>query len=79
MRRILFALTLLSVALPAAAQTTLGVRAGVGIARVDLEDGVYVTPCLPNEVCLGVATDPARSVTASPPTRRTPASPLAGA
>ena len=63
MRRILFALILLSVALPAAAQTMLGVRAGVGIARMDLEDGVYVTPCLPDHICLGFPDDPAHSFT----------------
>ena len=55
---------LLAVALPAAAQTTLGVRAGAGIARMDLDPGdeVFAT-CPPGEPCPGLPTDPAYSFT----------------
>ena len=63
MRRTLLALVLLAVALPAAGQTTLGVRAGVGMARMELSDDVFFAPCLPDEPCPGFPTDPAYSFT----------------
>ncbi|MCY3700991.1 MAG: hypothetical protein OXH46_15335 [Gemmatimonadetes bacterium] len=56
--------TLLAVALPAAAQTTLGMRAGVGIARMDLDPGDELfAPCPPGETCPGFPSDPAYSFT----------------
>lgn len=63
MRAIVLALMLLPTALPAAAQTTLGVRAGLGSARLVLSDNVVFGPCPPDADCPGFATGSARSLT----------------
>ncbi len=47
MCRMVLVLMVLSTALPAAAQTTVGVRAGLGSARMAVPGGVDFTPCPP--------------------------------
>lgn len=62
--RLAIALVLLPTALPAAAQTTLGLRAGLGSARmVVMTDDVVYGPCPPNSDCPGFLTGSARALT----------------
>ncbi len=63
MRRIVLALVLLPMALPAVAQTTLGLRAGLGSARMVVTDDVVFEPCLPDSDCSGSLTRSARAPT----------------
>ena len=51
----MFAVLLLTAA-PLAAQSVLGFRAGVGVARMDYS-GIYFAPCLPEEPCHGIPHD----------------------
>lgn len=65
-RGIMLVLVLLAVALPAAAQETLGVRAGVASTRMDFGrpwENVAFAPCPPDVECPGYPTDTTRSVT----------------
>ena len=50
-----FAVLLLTAA-PLAAQSVLGFRAGVGVARMDYS-GIYFAPCFPDEPCHGIPAD----------------------
>ena len=60
---VLASMSLLSLALPAAAQTTLGIRAGLGSASVPLGDIVVFEPCLPDVECPGFANGSVRGLT----------------
>lgn len=62
MCRMVLVLMVLSTALPAAAQTTVGVRAGLGSARMAVPGGVDFTPCPPERHCPKSATDAVRGL-----------------
>lgn len=63
LHRLLVVLILLPATLPAAAQTTVGVRAGFGSAKMAVPGGVAFAPCPPETDCPSSATDPVRGLT----------------
>ena len=63
MRRIVLVLMLLPTALPAAAQMTVGVRAGLGSSSLAGPGNLGFEPCMPDRDCAGLPTDWAGSVT----------------
>ncbi|MCY4399691.1 MAG: hypothetical protein OXE96_10185 [Gemmatimonadetes bacterium] len=63
MHRIVLVLILLPTTLPAAAQTTVGVRAGLGSAKMAVPGTVDFAPCPPETDCPSSATDPVRGLT----------------
>lgn len=62
MHRVVLVLILLPTTLPAAAQTTVGVRAGLGSAKMAVPGNVAFAPCPPEMDCPSSATDPVRGL-----------------
>ena len=62
MHRVVLVLILLPTTLPAAAQTTVGVRAGLGSAKMAVPGNVAFAPCPPETDCPSSATDPVRGL-----------------
>ena len=63
LHRVLLVLILLPTTLPATAQTTVGVRAGLDSAKMAVPGGVAFAPCPPETDCPSSATDPVRGLT----------------